>query len=111
ADVSQVLQSVLTGAGLSIDPAAVSGAASLIAEVNQHIDAIPATNDAGFLVQVVQAQVVAEGIVAPQLAQVAAGQANIDTVVQNNSGTALQSEIQAAQVQNLIPAPTLSISS
>ena len=58
-----------------------------------------------------QAQVVAEGTVAPQLAQVAAGQADIDTVVQNNSGAALQAEIQAAQVQNLIPTPTFSISS
>ena len=108
ADLGTIIQSVADQASVQIDPTAVTGAANLIAAVNQHIDATPLSSAAGYLPQVVQAQVVAQGTIAPQLAQVAAGQADINTVLADHTGAALNAQVAAAKVGNLAPHPTIS---
>jgi hypothetical protein len=97
-----VIYGVLEQTGLEFDASIVSGAATVIAAGNQHIDAIPLSADTEFLAQVAQTQVVAQGSVAKQLAYVAQGQANIDDVIESNTGVALELQIAAAVVGNVV---------
>ena len=101
-----LLETVVDGdweqTGLEFDALIVSGAATAIAAGNQHIDAIPLSADTEFLAQTAQTQVVAQGSVAKQLAYVAQGQANIDDVIESNTGVALELQIAAAVVGNVV---------
>ena len=99
-------------AGLSLDPDVASQAALVIAGVNAAIDSMPVSATSSYLTNVVQAQVVAEKVIAPQLTAVAAGTASIATVVANDTGAALSAEIAAATIGQLdLSGPTVSISS
>ena len=107
---TQLIQGVAGAAGAVLSPGTVTGAAELVADVNQQIDQIPASSDQNYVAQVMQAQVVAQGTIAPQLDQVAASTdpTAIDTLVASQSGSALQAEISSALIGDVTP-PALSI--
>jgi hypothetical protein len=108
--MQMLIEATASAAGVTPDGGAVSGAATIMAGINQYIEGLPVAGNVAYLNQVVQAQVVAEGTVAPQLAQVSAGTADIDSVVANNTGSALAVEIEAATAGTLDQdGPTLSI--
>jgi hypothetical protein len=95
---------------VSLDPALAAGAATVVAGVNHYIAALPVTASADYLNRVVQAQVVAGQTIAPLLAQAAAGTISIDTVVTQETGTALADQIGAAKVGSLdLDGPTIEI--
>jgi hypothetical protein len=101
--VQTVLEGTLARGGLALDTAVVAGAAEVIAATNQRIDAIPLSNDEGFLTDVAKTQAVAQGPVATQMAAVARGEATIEDVMEDNTGAALESQIAAAEVGNVVP--------
>ena len=86
--VESIVESAAAGAAVTLDPTVAAGAATVIANVNAYMDSLPVTATPGYLTQLVQAQVVGEGTIAPELAQVGAGTAAIGTVVADNSGAA-----------------------
>jgi hypothetical protein len=99
--VQSLIQATESSTGVSLDPATESGAATIMAGVNQYIAALPVTGSASYLNQVVQAQVVAENTIAPLFAQVGAGTTDIGTAVTNETGSALTAQISAATVGSL----------
>ena len=112
ATVAGLIDTSAAAAGLSINasvPALDSQAASVIAAVNGSIDALPVSGSSSYLASVVQAQVVAEGTIAPQLMAAAAGTTSIASVVANNTGAALAAEINRATIGQLNPSTTPSI--
>ena len=106
--VRNILADAATQQGVPLTSDNLDGAATLIAAVNGQIDAIPVEGSMSFLESVVRVQVVAQGTVAPMLAQVAAGTATIDSVLAAETATALTSEVGAAQIGEL-SAPVISI--
>ena len=108
--MSNLIGDVDTALGVTLPSNTVSGAAQVIAGVSQYIAGATLTAQATSMIPVLQAQVVAEGTIAPELASAAAGTADISDVVANNTGSNLQTEISAATYGTLIPA-ALSISS
>jgi hypothetical protein len=110
ASLQALLTATASAAGVSVDGAVAAGAAEVMAAVNQFIQGIPVAGGATYLDQIVQAQVVASGTIATQLAQVEAGAATIDQVVADHTGAALAAEIAAATPGSLDQdGPTLSI--
>src|SRR5262249_53706751 len=103
-----IIQSTLDNSGASLDPSVVAAAANIIAFGTQQIDAIPLSIDAVYMKSVVQVQVVAQGTTAQQLANLATGNANLNTVVQNNTGTAFQNLVANAPTDDVVP-PVLAI--
>jgi hypothetical protein len=103
-----VIQNTLDQSGAALDPSVVAAAANIIAYGNQQIDAIPLSIDATYMTAVVQVQVVAQGTTAPQLADLAAGSTDSNTVTLNNTGTAFQNLVANAQTGNVVP-PVLAI--
>lgn len=104
---SLVVQSVIDGTlvrtGLVLDPAIASGAAQVIAAGNEEVDQVPIKGDEAFLAAVRKTQAAAQGPVATQLADLAAGQAGIDNVVAANTGTALERQIANAALGTVVP--------
>jgi hypothetical protein len=100
-EVQMLIQGAADQAGVTVDPAVVTGAATVLAGVNQHFDSIPVSATTGFLDQVIQTQVVGEGTIAPKLAQVAANQLDINTVIAQETGSAFSSQVATAQVGRL----------
>jgi hypothetical protein len=107
--VANVIRGVLSSIGLSLPTATVDGAAQMIAEANQRIAELPNTADVDFVEQVARVQTVAQGTIADQLADVAAGTLAISTAIANNTGAALDSQIAAAAIGN-VATPLLAVS-
>ncbi|MDB5339015.1 MAG: outer rane adhesin like protein, partial [Planctomycetaceae bacterium] len=108
--MTEIILRTAQRAALTLDPEVVDGAAAIMANVNDVIDTIPLNDSTTYLNRLLQVQTVAQGTIVPQLAQVAAGQLPIATVVANNTGDALVTQVNAASfgVLNVI-GPTLSI--
>jgi hypothetical protein len=103
-----IIQSTLDSSGAALDPSIVAAAANIIAFGNQQIDAISPSIDATYMKSVVQVQVIAQGTTANQLADLAAGNTDITTVTQNNTGTVFQNLAASAQTGDVVP-PVLAI--
>ncbi len=109
--VQSLIHATAQNVGVTLDPTVESGAATIVAGVNQYISGLPLAGSLTYLNQVVQAQVVAENTIAPMLAQVIAGTTDINTVLADETGTALAAQIAAAPVGSLdLDGPTLEIS-
>jgi len=87
----------------------LSGAAEVIAAANQLTAEVAIENSDSFLTQIVQSQVVAQGVVASALAAAASGATPISQLVSENTGAALQNQAANATVGVIIP-PGLAIS-
>jgi hypothetical protein len=108
--VQALIQTTAANVNGSLNPTIAAGAATIVAGVNQHIAALPVAGSVNFLNQVVQAQVVAENTVAPLLAQAVAGSVSIDTVVAEETGTPLASQVAAALIGSVdLDGPTVVI--
>ena len=103
ANIATLISQVATASGVSLSPAAVNGAAQVIAAVNQ-ANAATTLGDATSTAALVQIQEIAEGAISTQLGNVASGNAAIATVVSANTGANLQSQINAAVIGTIVPA-------
>ena len=108
--VQSLILATAADVDVSLDPTVAAGAATIVAGANQYIAALPVAGSAAYLNQVVQAQVVAENIIAPLLAQVVVGAIKIDTVVADETGQPLANQIAAASVGSVdLDGPTVVI--
>ena len=89
--------------GVPLDASLFRGATAVIAEVSRQIDAIPYTGDLAHLERVAQAQVVAQGELADELAAASAGSTPIETVIADGTGQSLGDRIAAAPTGNVVP--------
>ena len=96
-----LIQSAAQQVGVTLDASVVLGAATILAGVNQDIDALTLTGNSNYLNQVVQIQTVAEGTIAPSLASVAAGTSNINTILAQDTGSALSNQAATASIGTL----------
>ncbi len=109
-----VVESVIQGAsfrtGTPLDPAAIQGAAEVIAAGNRQIDAVATTAGEAFLDAMSRAQIVAQGAVAARLEDLGAGRASVADVLASGSGQALADQIAATAASELVPS-SISIAS
>src|SRR5262249_49688113 len=96
-----LIQQVASGAGLIVDDTVASDAAQILAGVVQYIGAIPNDGSSNYLDQVARADVVATGTIAPKLAMVGSGGADIATLLADYTGSALADLISGAAAGTL----------
>ncbi len=108
--VQSLILATAADVDVSVDPTIASGAATIVAGVNQYIAALPVAGSAAYLNQVVQAQVVAENTIAPLLVQAVTGAVSIDTIVADETGQPLANQIAAVSFGSVdLDGPTVLI--
>ncbi|WP_242728670.1 DUF4347 domain-containing protein [Microcoleus vaginatus] len=100
--VQTIIQSATTQLQVPQVSSIASDAASIIAEGNQRIKAIVSSNSSpsDAATEIARIQKVAQGEVAQDLLQVAAGNKTIQSAISENTGASLNTKIQAATANN-----------
>jgi hypothetical protein len=96
--IQGLAEAVASQVGLTLDPAEAAGLATIVVGVNRYLDSLPVSATSSFVANLIQAQTVAEGTIAPLLAQVGAGSLDINSVVAQETGTAFLTQVGNAQM-------------
>ncbi|WP_442506611.1 Calx-beta domain-containing protein [Novipirellula sp. SH528] len=100
--VKTIISSVIFDAGLTAANDIKTGASQIIAEGNQHIDAIPLQANPGYLTAIARVQTTIQGEASQRLKSVAMGQSTIAAAVQDYTATALTTRIDTAITGNVV---------
>ena len=93
AGLQALIQQVATGAGLTVDPTVASDTAQILSALIQDAAAITNDGSSNYIDEVTLVDIVANGAVAPKLALVASGGADIATLLADYTGSALAAAI------------------
>ncbi len=96
--VERLIQGTADRLGVTLDPALVSGGATVLAGINARIKAIPETGGSGYLTHLDQIQIAAGTGAIPMLAAAAAGTMDIAAVVAAQTGDAFAAEAAGERV-------------
>ena len=91
--IRTIIEGVLFASGIVLQPTVVEAAATIIAEGNQRIDALPRGANVAYLESVGRIQTAAQGVVAHDLQELASGRSDAATILAANTGTAMEARI------------------